>query len=247
MYIPGSGDGDGVVLIHGLTASPTEIKPIAAFLHENEPSLTLSGPLLPGHGRSPDILARTDPREWQNAVSAEVDRLGNRCRKVSVMGVSMGAVLAASTALSDDRVSSVVMLSPVFALSPGKALFVRLLRGIVPYAKKRRRSIDNHRAKGLFSYDRYPLISLSHLHALGTDVRRRLGELRIPVMVACGRRDPYVDFSSAKSLCASLGPPEAEFVDCPESGHVLPHEPDAAMLFDRMLRFLRRVHGLQTV
>ena len=183
LFLPGRDDGDGVVLIHGLTASPTEIKPIAAFLHENEPSLTLSGPLLPGHGRSPDVLARTDPREWQHAVSVEVDRLAIRCPNVSVVGVSMGAVLAASAALSDDRLSSVIMLSPVFALSPGKALFVRLLRGIVPYTKKSRRSLDHHRAKKLFSYDRYPLVSLSHLHALGTSVRRRLVELRIPVMV----------------------------------------------------------------
>ncbi|MCH8242471.1 MAG: hypothetical protein IH897_07665, partial [Planctomycetes bacterium] len=104
----------------------------------------------------------------------------------------------------------------------------------------------NHRANELFSYDRYPLVSLSHLHALGTSVRRRLAELRIPVMVACGRRDPYVDFSSMKALCASLGPPGAEFVDCPDSGHVLPHEPEAAMRFYRILRFLRRAHRKQT-
>lgn len=245
-FLSGRDGGDGVVLIHGLTASPTEVKPIAAFLQKNEPSLTLSGPLLPGHGRSPGVLAQTDPRDWQDSVRAEVDRLCARCPRVSVVGVSMGALLAASAALTDDRIASVVMLAPVFALSPGKALYVRLFRGIVPYARKSRRSIDNHRAKNLFSYDRYPLISLHHLHALGTKVRRRLAELRIPVMVACGRRDPYVDFSDVKSMCASLSPPDAEFVDCPESGHVLPHEPDAAMLFDRMLRFLRRVHGPQT-
>ena len=244
LFLSGRAGGVGVVLVHGLTAAPTEVKPVAAFLHDREPSFTLSCPLLPGHGRSPAVLARTEPRSWLQVVNAEVDRLNTRCRTVSVVGVSMGAMLAAAVALAGKSVGSIVMLAPVFALSPGKALYVRLLRGIVPYAKKSRRSLENHRAKRLFSYDRYPLVSLHHLHVFGTGIRRRLGELRIPVLVACGRRDPYVDFSSTKSLCASLGPPEAEFVDCPDSGHVLPHEPDAAMLFDRMLRFLRRVHGI---
>ena len=156
----------------------------------------------------------------------------------------MGAMLAAAVALAGKGVGSIVMLAPVFALSPGKALYVRLLRGIVPYAKKSRRSLENHRAKRLFSYDRYPLVSLNHTHVFGTRVRRRLGELRIPVMVACGRRDPYVDFSHAQSMCREFGSGTAEFVDCRESGHILPHEPDAPMLLERILRFLRRVHGI---
>jgi len=242
IFLEGKAGGVGVVLIHGLTASPTEVAPIAHFLHDHDPSMTISCPLLPGHGRTPAALRRTSAEDWIAAVDAEIDRLSQRCSTIGVLGVSLGAVLAAHAAITDPRVRSVAMLAPVFELPPMKAVFVRAMRHFVPYAKKSRRSLENHRKKGLFSYDRYPLTSLAHLHAFGSRVRRRLSDLQVPTLIAVGHLDRYIDPSSAPSLCHDLGTDDVTIVDCASSGHILPHEPDAPELMRRIGEWLRRVH-----
>ena len=42
------GGSMGVLLIHGFTGAPTEMRLLGGFLHQN--GLTVSAPLLPGHG-----------------------------------------------------------------------------------------------------------------------------------------------------------------------------------------------------
>ena len=241
----GADGGVGIVLIHGLTASPTEVGPIAAYLEQHEPDVTTSCPLLPGHGTSPDHLRGTDPGEWTRAVAQEVDRLARNCRSIGVMGVSMGAVLAAEVALADSRVKSVGMLAPTFSLRWTGSLMLRIMRPVTPFAKKSRSSLRNHRIKGLYSYDRYPLDSLRHLRILGNRILARLGEITIPTLIAGGRRDHYVPWSKVVSLPGAVSAKDVEIIECPSSRHILPHEPDAPDLIRRIHAFLRRVHHVR--
>ncbi len=55
----GSRGGVGVILIHGLTASATEVRPIADHLERAAVGITLSCPLLPGHGTTFEDLRHT--------------------------------------------------------------------------------------------------------------------------------------------------------------------------------------------
>lgn len=43
-----TGGDDGILLIHGFTGSPAEMRPLGCYLHER--GLTVSAPLLPDHG-----------------------------------------------------------------------------------------------------------------------------------------------------------------------------------------------------
>lgn len=236
--------GVGVVMIHGLTSSPAEVRPIADDLLRREPGLTVSCPLLPGHGTSPEELRRISPESWRTAVAAEVDRVAAHSACISLLGISLGAVLAADRAITDRRVKSLTMLAPVFQLRSVSARLVPLVRHFVRYIKKNPQSRANHLARGLFSYDRYPLDSVYHLMRLARDVRSRLHELDVPTLIAGGRRDRYSRWSAVESLRDSIGAPSVELVECENSGHVLPHEPDAPKLFDAIYRFLCEHHDL---
>lgn len=238
----GAEGGLGVLLLHGLTASPTEVRPIVEFLRGRDPAITLSAPLLPGHGTSVSDLRDTHPDAWRRTVAAEVSRLAARCDQVSVVGVSMGAVLAAEVGIDHPAVRSVGMLAPVFSVGRWVSVLAPFVRHIVPYRRKSGRSLANHHAKGLCSYDRYPLTSLLHLNALGKRVRARLGGLTVPVLLAGGRRDRYVSWSELESLRHEIGSDSLAFVECPASGHILPHEPDAEHLFERLHIFLAEHH-----
>jgi len=51
------GNRTGFVLLHGFTATTTEVKPLAERLHHE--GYTISAPLLPGHDSHPDDLNAT--------------------------------------------------------------------------------------------------------------------------------------------------------------------------------------------
>ncbi len=87
----GEGDRTGVLLIHGYTGSPTEMRWIGDYLHAR--GLTVSGPLLPGHGTTPEAMNRCRWTDWTGHVEAALADLRARCTRVFVGGLSMGSLL----------------------------------------------------------------------------------------------------------------------------------------------------------
>ena len=81
----------GVLLIHGYTGSPTEMRWIGDYLHAR--GLTVSGPLLPGHGTTPEAMNRCRWTDWTGHVEAALADLRTRCARVFVGGLSMGSLL----------------------------------------------------------------------------------------------------------------------------------------------------------
>ena len=63
----------GVMLIHGFTGSPPEMRLIADYL--NQRGLTVSGPLLPGHGTSIEDLNKRKWQEWTQYLGKEFSKL----------------------------------------------------------------------------------------------------------------------------------------------------------------------------
>src|ERR1700727_3127553 len=86
------GGPPGVLLCHGFTGSPQSLRSWAAFLVDA--GLTVSLPLLPGHGTSWQEMNRTSSDDWYAAAETALTALRAQCHEVFVMGLSMGACLA---------------------------------------------------------------------------------------------------------------------------------------------------------
>lgn len=56
------GGATGVLLLHGYTGSPPEMRQIGDDLHAR--GCTVSAPLLPGHGATPEALNRWRWTDW---------------------------------------------------------------------------------------------------------------------------------------------------------------------------------------
>src|SRR5512142_3213769 len=82
----------GVLLLHGLTATTAEVRLLARRLHDR--GYTIAGPLLPGHGTTPENLNRTRWIDWVQAAEESYRELSARCTRVFIGGESMGAVAA---------------------------------------------------------------------------------------------------------------------------------------------------------
>ncbi|MER6924420.1 alpha/beta fold hydrolase, partial [Streptomyces spiralis] len=78
----------GVLLCHGFTGSPQSLRSWAEYLAER--GLTVSLPLLPGHGTRWEDMAITGWQDWYAEVDRELRALRERCAHVFVAGLSMG-------------------------------------------------------------------------------------------------------------------------------------------------------------
>jgi carboxylesterase len=81
-----------VLLIHGLTGTPTEMKFVGKGLANA--GFTVYGMQLAGHCGTEDDLLRTTWQDWYASVEAAYRRLAEKHQVIFVAGLSMGAVLS---------------------------------------------------------------------------------------------------------------------------------------------------------
>jgi carboxylesterase len=87
------GDGEiGVVCVHGFTGTPYEMRYLGEQLAHD--GFTVHGLCLPGHGTRVDDLAATQWTDWADAVEDAFDTLAMLCKRVAVVGQSLGGLLA---------------------------------------------------------------------------------------------------------------------------------------------------------
>src|ERR1044072_1532236 len=86
----------GVLLIHGLTGAPGEMRFLAKKLHRA--GFTVYVPQLAGHGADPSTLLQTTWRDWLASVREAHSALAARVKEVYVAGVCLGGALGVAVA-----------------------------------------------------------------------------------------------------------------------------------------------------
>jgi carboxylesterase len=231
----------GVLLIHGFTASPTELRPIANALFQA--GHTASGIRLAGHGTHLEDLRTTNWRGWLNSARQGLDELSAHCSQVCVIGLSMGGVLAARLAAEHPRqVHSLCLLAPAFYVQSNFLWLAALLQHIVPAIAKGPQSLAYYQKHQLFAYDSMPVAALAQLHALIATTTPLLAQIHQPTALFMGMRDHTVVANSGQMLWRSLGSIQKKLIHLSQSGHILSVEPDAPYLTQSILRFLEHNH-----
>ena len=91
-FVLGTGEV-GVLLIHGLTGTPTELRRVAQGL-ARDGTCTVYVPTLAGHCGDNSDLQATGWRDWYEGVRKTFAGIRQRHRQVFVGGLSMGAVMS---------------------------------------------------------------------------------------------------------------------------------------------------------
>lgn len=95
-FLPGSRDA-GVLLVHGYTGSPAEMRLLGNYLNEKG-GYTVLSVRLAGHGTTVEELEQTVWQDWYKAVEEGVKKLQRECRHIYLAGQSMGGLLAIKAA-----------------------------------------------------------------------------------------------------------------------------------------------------
>lgn len=110
------GGSTGILLIHGLCGTPTELRYIANGLARQ--GYTVSCPQLAGHCDGEDALRTSTWKDWVQSAQDALDELSKRCDKVIVGGLSTGALIAMVLAhRNPDRISGLTLYSPTMWLT----------------------------------------------------------------------------------------------------------------------------------
>jgi carboxylesterase len=218
------GGPDAVLLLHGLTGSTFEVRPVAERL--SEAGFRCLAPLMAGHGGRPDDLLGVPWTEWVAKARRDLDRLRG-ARRTFVVGSSMGALVACALAHDHpEKVDALVLLAPAMELTLGGRLAALLgrtglfWRTVVPKGSgsdvrdpEARR--ENPCLTGV------PLGAVAELEALAAFVHRAAPGIAAPALVIAGGQDHTVTLSGARRLAARLGSGPARVEVLPESWHLV--------------------------
>lgn len=235
--LPGSRE-KGIVLVHGFTGAPSEMRLLGEFLYERG-GFTVLGVRLPGHGTCLEDLEPTVWKDWYSAVEDGVMLLRKSCSHVYIAGLSMGGLLAMKAAAELPVEKAAFLSAPVF-LRDRRVPFVGLLRYFIRRIKKRRRTYDvpEQYLKGYDEIPTRPLPSL--LSLIGLCKKEYLGKIKIPVLIIQSERDHTVNPKSAWYIYRRLKQVPAaqkEILWLADSGHIITLDTARERVFARCLAF----------
>ena len=229
----------GVLLCHGFTGSPQSLRPWGEYLAERR--LTVSLPLLPGHGTNWRDMQVTGWPDWYAEVDRELRRLAGRCTQVFVCGLSMGGTLALHLAARHGAaISGLVLVNPSVKADQRALKAVPVMRLAVPSA----RGIVSDIAKAGVAesgYDRVPLDALYSLTKLWKLVQGELPQVTQPLLLFRSAVDHVVHPSNARQLLSRISAVDVEERVLERSYHVATLDHDAERIFEGSWEFIQRL------
>jgi carboxylesterase len=213
------GSDKGVLLLHGMTATPWEVEPLGDYLAKR--NITVIAPLLPGHGTTMADLNAVSWEDWHRAATDNLHLLKNKTRRVYVAGMSMGADLAILLANEND-IDGVIIMSPPIEFQDWRAKFASTYQYILPYA--------SHDVVGPEVGHYYPLIpshAVAEMNMMISQVKTVLPRVTTPALILQSINDKTVKPSGAEFVFENLGSSEKELRLYGNASHVLVQEQDA--------------------
>ena len=225
----GGGD-DAVLLVHGFTGSPWDMRPLGEALADR--GFFARGILLPGHGQSGDAMLGVRAEDWEHTVHGAVDALSGH-RKLFLAGLSMGALLSVLAAVrKPERISGLALLAPAMRLRNNRLELLRrsgkldwFLR-LQPWVKKDATDIaDPVALKEAPLMARWPTRRLLDLFALQHRARQKMHAVKAPSLVMVAQSDHVVTPEGGEELARGLrGAPTVKLVRVEDGFHIMPRD-----------------------
>ncbi|MEU6733138.1 alpha/beta fold hydrolase [Streptomyces physcomitrii] len=233
------GGETGVLVCHGFTGTPQSMRPWAEYLAAQ--GLTVSLPLLPGHGTRWEDMAVTGWQDWYAEVDRELTALTERCARVFVCGLSMGGALALRlAALHGEAVSGVAVVNPLNRIHGLAAQALPVLRHLVPTTKGLVGDIVKPGATEV-GYDRVPLHAAYSLRRFTQRLDGELPQVTQPLLLMHSTADHVVSPADSARILSRVSSTDVTEILLEHSYHVATLDHDADRIFEESYAFFARL------
>lgn len=263
-------NGSTVMLIHGLTGTPNEMRFLGGYL--NRKGYSVICPRLANHGQPMAILKRTT---WQKLYGslreAFMEELSPKAGPIFISGLSMGALFA--LLLADefkDRVSGVSCLAPTLFYDgwntpPSKYLLPLAMytpigrffyfKEAPPYGIKNEtiqqrihKYYSNAKLKDIasaaqYGYAYFPVPLLVQLRLLVKYLEPRLPNMKMPAQFIQAKDDDVASVKNSKFLYDRVGSQVKEIILLYNSYHVITADHERDIVAEKMDNFFTRVQN----
>uniref|UniRef100_A0AAU2AG85 Alpha/beta fold hydrolase n=1 Tax=Streptomyces sp. NBC_00093 TaxID=2975649 RepID=A0AAU2AG85_9ACTN len=229
----------GVLLCHGFTGSPQSLRPWAEYLAER--GLTVSLPLLPGHGTRWEDMQLTGWQDWYAEVDRELRALLARCAQVFVFGLSMGGALTLRLAAQHgDRISGIVVVNPANKVHGLAAYALPILRHVVPSVPG---IVSDIKKEGVeeVGYPRVPLHAAHSMRRFYRLVDGELPQVTQPVLLLHSPQDHVVPPADSARILSRVSSTDVTEILLEQSYHVATLDHDADRIFEESHAFVLRL------
>ncbi len=239
---PRAPTGRAVLLLHGFTGSPWELRLMGDSLAAR--GFHVVAPRLPGHGTVPEAMLFVTWQDWVASAEAAFRQLTRDFKHVSVAGLSMGGLLGLILASREAaRVRRLVLMAPVLALRAGPGRWLHrvrhtpLARAVPTWFTKAPPDLEDQvmRAQAP-SPARFPVARVLDLFSLQDLARRAVGSVRCPTLLFAAANDHVVDPRALDDLHRDV--PGSRLVRLQRGYHVIPRDLDRARVISDTADFL---------
>jgi len=242
-FFPGS--RTGILLVHGFTSTPKELRRLGEYLHR-EHQFSVLGIRLSGHATKPEDMIRSSYSDWLASVEDGYALLSGAADAIIVMGLSMGGALALTSAAYLPFKGVVAMSTPYKLPDDPRLRHIEWLSKLAPFMPKSTEEpgagwFDQQAFKNHISYPQNPLHAIGELNTLLGKMQAALPHIHVPVLLIHSRNDDYVVKDSMPRIYENLSTPDKQMLWIEGSGHVITVDAQHETVFKAAADFASRI------
>lgn len=259
-----------VLLIHGLTGTPHEMKGLANFFYRR--GYSVSCPRLAHHGEPLHILKRAKWREFYQSAKEALQKIPTD-QKIFTAGLSMGALLALLLAEEfPERISGTSCLSPTLFYDGWNIPWSHCLLPLAyytpiryfayfkeepPYGIKNERirskvhdyyknaSFADVSGVAQYGYPYFPVTLLCELRLLIRELMKKMSKIRVPVQMIQASEDDMTSVKNSQFIYDHVASVQKEIVLLHDSYHVITADQERRTVAQKMDEFFCRIRGVE--
>lgn len=245
-----------ILLFHGMTGTPFEMKKYASFLFKN--GFDVYCYCLPGHGNHPISIYCVKWSDWIEFSQEKYNTLRNKYDYFFLGGLCLGAVISLNLCEIYEDISGIVCLSTTLFLDGWTIPKYNFLMPIglytilryyytfperEPYGIKNeifRQKIQKLTSKSNVALDHYPMNGVYELLQLSKYTRKNLYKVTSPVLLIHSKYDDLTSIKSAKLVYGKISSKEKELIILQDSYHLVIYDNERDDVFKLSSDFLNK-------
>lgn len=243
-----------VMLFHGLTGSPYELKKYAKFLYDK--GFDVYCYCLPGHGTHEINIHTVKEEDWRTFANERYKSLRGLYDDFFVGGLCLGAVLALNLAQENKDITGLICLSTTLFLDGWTIPWYNFLMPIGLYTIlryyytfperepfgikniKARNTISKLMEKNTVAMDNYPLSSIYELLMLAKRVKQDIQKVFAPILIVHSFEDDLTSTKSAKFVLKNTSSFHKEYVELYDSYHLVLYDNEKSKVYNKTIEFM---------